>query len=70
MGLTDSPYVFDDRRVKDHRTGWQTSDVNAVMDGDLTRLSKAYLTAVPAWSRTESEIPLIYTGSRLCVRTR
>ena len=25
-------YVFDDRRVKDHRTGFQTSDVNGVMD--------------------------------------
>ena len=28
-------YVFDDRRVKDHRTNWQTSDVGGVMDGDL-----------------------------------
>ena len=26
-------YVFDDRRVKDHRTNYQTSDVNGVMDG-------------------------------------
>ena len=36
-------YVFDDRRVKDHRTGHQTSDVNAVMDGDLDDFIKAYL---------------------------
>ena len=36
-------YVFDDRRVKDHRTGYQTSDVNAVMDGDLDAFIKAYL---------------------------
>ena len=36
-------YVFDDRRVKDHRTGHQTSDVNAVMDGDLDGFIKAYL---------------------------
>ena len=36
-------YVFDDRRVKDHRTGWQTSDVNGVMDGDIDGLIKAYL---------------------------
>ena len=36
-------YVFDDRRVKDHRTGYQTSDVNAVMDGDLDGFIKAYL---------------------------
>lgn len=35
--------MFDDRRVKDHRTGWQTSDVNAVMDGDLDPFIKAYL---------------------------
>ena len=26
-------YVFDDRRVKDHRTGYQTADVDGVMDG-------------------------------------
>ena len=36
-------YVFDDRRVKDHRTGFQTSDVGGVMDGDLDDFIKAYL---------------------------
>ena len=36
-------YVFDDRRVKDHRTNFQTSDVNGVMDGDLDGFIKAYL---------------------------
>lgn len=38
-------YVFDDRRVKDHRTGHQTSDVQGVMDGDLNDFIKAYLRA-------------------------
>ena len=36
-------YVFDDRRVKDHRTGFQTSDVNGVMDGNLDGIIKSYL---------------------------
>ena len=36
-------YVFDDRRVKDHRTGYQTSNVNAVMDGEIDEFIKAYL---------------------------
>ncbi|MDR0542830.1 MAG: peptide chain release factor 2 [Dysgonamonadaceae bacterium] len=36
-------YVFDDRRVKDHRTDYQTSNVSAVMDGDLDGFIKAYL---------------------------
>jgi len=36
-------YVFDDRRVKDHRTNHQTSDVQGVMDGDLDAFIKAYL---------------------------
>ena len=36
-------YVFDDRRVKDHRTGFQTSNVEAVMDGDLDGFIKEYL---------------------------
>lgn len=36
-------YVFDDRRVKDHRTGYQTSDVDVVMDGKIDGFIKAYL---------------------------
>ena len=36
-------YVFDDRRVKDHRTNYQTSDVQGTMDGDLDAFIKAYL---------------------------
>lgn len=36
-------YVFDDRRVKDHRTNYQTSDVTGVMDGDIDEFIKAYL---------------------------
>lgn len=36
-------YVFDDRRVKDHRTDYQTSNVQAVMDGDIDGFIKAYL---------------------------
>ncbi|KGF33736.1 peptide chain release factor 2 [Hoylesella buccalis] len=40
-------YVFDDRRVKDHRTNYQTSDVDAVMDGKLDEFIKAYLMEFP-----------------------
>ena len=36
-------YVFDDRRVKDHRTNYQTSDVNGVMNGKIDAFIKAYL---------------------------
>ena len=36
-------YVFDDRRVKDHRTNYQTSDVTGVMDGKIDEFIKAYL---------------------------
>jgi len=36
-------YVFDDRRVKDHRTNYQTSNVNAVMDGKIDGFIKSYL---------------------------
>ena len=36
-------YVFDDRRVKDHRTDYQTSNVGAVMDGDIDAFIKTYL---------------------------
>ena len=40
-------YVFDDRRVKDHRTNYQTSNVQAVMDGDIDAFIKAYLMEFP-----------------------
>ena len=36
-------YVFDDRRVKDHRTNYQTSDVGGVMDGAIDGFIKAFL---------------------------
>lgn len=36
-------YVLDDRRVKDHRTGYQTSNTEAVLDGDLDPFIKAFL---------------------------
>ena len=36
-------YVFDDRRVKDHRTNFQSSNVQNVMDGDIDDFIKAYL---------------------------
>ncbi|WP_113654497.1 peptide chain release factor 2 [Pedobacter namyangjuensis] len=36
-------YVLDDRRVKDHRTNFQTSNPNAVLDGDINDFLKAYL---------------------------
>ena len=40
-------YVFDDRRVKDHRTNYQTTDVDGVMDGKIDGFIKAYLMEFP-----------------------
>lgn len=40
-------YVFDDRRVKDHRTNFQTIDVDGVMDGKIDDFIKAYLMEFP-----------------------
>ena len=40
-------YVFDDKRVKDHRTNYQTGDVDGVMNGKLDGFIKAYLMEFP-----------------------
>ena len=40
-------YVFDDRRVKDHRTNFQTTDVDGVMDGKIDDFIKVYLMEFP-----------------------
>ena len=56
-------YVFDDRRVKDHRTNFQTSNVNAVMDGDLDDYENTlkvccpdliYICITPGWGTKKS----------------
>ena len=36
-------YVLDDRRVKDHRTGYQTPQTDAVLNGEIGGFLKAYL---------------------------
>ena len=36
-------YVLDDRRVKDHRTNYQTSQTDAVLNGDLNDFLKSFL---------------------------
>lgn len=36
-------YVLDDRRVKDHRTNYQTSRTDAVLDGEINDFLKQYL---------------------------
>lgn len=36
-------YVLDDRRVKDHRSNYQTSQTDAVLNGDLDQFLKAFL---------------------------
>lgn len=36
-------YVLDDRRVKDHRTNYQSSQTDAVLNGELDDFLKAYL---------------------------
>lgn len=36
-------YVLDDRRVKDHRTNYQTSNPDAVLNGEIDEFLKAYL---------------------------
>ena len=38
-------YVLDDRRVKDTRTGYETSNTESVLNGDIKAFVKAYLLA-------------------------
>jgi len=36
-------YVFDESRIKDHRTGLENNNVTAVMDGDIHAFIMDYL---------------------------
>lgn len=41
-------YVLDDRRIKDHRSGYQTHDVDKVLDGNIDDFLKANLLQINA----------------------
>ena len=45
------------RMVKDHRTGQETSDADGVLDGDVDRFIKAYLTSMVGKNTTDSAPP-------------
>ncbi len=47
-------YVLDDRRVKDHRTGYQTSQTDDVLDGEIDEFLKAFLMSNAAIETPES----------------
>ncbi|MEO1625046.1 MAG: peptide chain release factor 2 [Bacteroidota bacterium] len=48
-------YVLDDRRVKDHRTNHQTSNTDAVLNGDLDDFLKAFLMFASKKADTKAE---------------
>jgi peptide chain release factor 2 len=45
-------YVLDDRRVKDHRSGYQTGNTDAVLNGDISEFLKSYLMSLTVQSST------------------
>ena len=45
------------RMVKDHRTDYETSDTEAVLDGDIDPLIEAYLTSTVGIRDGKPEVP-------------
>src|SRR5690625_6762474 len=53
-GLQIRSYVLDDRRVKDHRTDFETRNPESVLDGNLDDFIKAFLRSEENTSELQS----------------